>query len=473
MKWGFSASQLGRVFAASGALAAVALSAPGTHAQTLEHALAAAYQNNPGLLAERARTRATDEAVPQALANWRPSVTVTGNGSRVYTETDSRTGDSSAKRTSTSLGLSVAENVFQGFRTVNSTRKAENQVLAQRQSLLGVEQNTLLSAATAFMDVVRDQAVLELNINNEQVLRRQLEAAQDRFRVGEITRTDVSQAEARLAGATADRVQAEGTLEASRAQYLNVIGEAPGKLASPKAITDIPDNRATAIERARSNHPNVLAAEFTEAAGFDDVHRVNGERLPSVDLAGSVNRNYQALSNDVTTVSGSVGLTVTVPLYQKGDVFSRLRAARQTAAQLRSNVDNAKRAEARSATSAWETLVSVRARIKSLRAQIQAAEIALEGVKREAEVGSRTVLDVLDAEQELLNAKVNLVRSERDEVVTSYSLKEAMGELTARNLRLPVEIYDPIEHYNEVRDKAFGGTSSGDVSPPSSFPGGK
>jgi outer membrane protein len=352
---------------------------------------------------------------------------------------------------------------------VNSTRRAENQVQAQRQSLLGVEQDILLAAASAFMNVVREQAVLDLNISNEQVLRRQLEAAQDRFRVGEITRTDVSQAEARLAGATADRVLAEGTLEASRAEYLSIVGEAPGRLALPPTVGGLPEARPIAIERARTQHPDVLAAQYNEAAGLDEINRTYGELWPSVSVTGSVDRGYQSMANDVTTTSGSVRATVTVPLYQKGNVFSRVRAARQTAAQLRSVVDSAKRTVARSATSSWETLVAVRARIESLKAQIQAAEIALEGVQREAEVGSRTVLDVLDAEQELLDARVNLVRAERDEVVNSFALKEALGELTARNLGLPVEIYDPVLHYEEVRGKAFGVSSSGGVEPEKSM----
>jgi outer membrane protein len=457
----------GRWVAATAVLAGVIAAAPVANAQSLTDALAAAYLNNPQLLAERARTRSTDEAVPIALSNWRPRVEASGDLSRSYSNTTLNAPRVTTERLTTprGAGVSLTQPLFRGFQTVNSVKQAENQVRAQRQVLLGSEQTVLLSAATVFMDVVRDEAVLQLNINNEQVLRRQLEAAQDRFRVGEITRTDVSQAEARLAGATADRITSEGQLESSRAAYQNVIGEAPGDLQEPTPLEGLPGSRDDAVDRARIQHPTVRAAEFNERAARDAVERVKGELLPNLSLTGSVARNYESARGIESSTSGTVGATLTVPLYQQGQVSARLRQAKQDAGRARLDLDSAVRDAARTATQAWETLATARARIKSITAQITAAEVALEGVQREAEVGSRTVLDVLDAEQELLDAKVNLVRARRDSLVASFAVKESVGDLTAKNLGLPVDYYDPEEHYKEVRDKVYGFTSSGEVPP--------
>jgi outer membrane protein len=311
--------------------------------------------------------------------------------------------------------------------------------------------------------VVRDQAVVELNVNNEQVLARQLEAARDRFEVGEITRTDVHQAEARLSGATADRIKAEGDLQASRAAYVKVIGEAPGGLEETAPPTDFPAGLPQALTIALDENPSVISAEFNQAAARDNVDQVRGELLPSVDLSGSAARAFEASSETSRSDSYTGKVTLTVPLYQSGSVYSRLRQARQELASKRNLVGEAKRDAEEQVTRAWETLQSTKARIRSYDAQITAAEVALEGVQREAAVGSRTVLDVLDAEQELLDAKVNLVRAKRDELVASFDLKSALGRLTATALGLEVDVYDPAAHYGEVRGKWTGGRSSGDA----------
>ena len=426
-------------------------------AQTLESALAAAYANNPGLGAVRASLRATDEQVPQALGNWRPEVEVSSDISRADTFNDTRTGKADQIRTPRGLELNVTQSLFRGFRTQAATREARNTVLAARARLLATEQDVLLEAATAFMDVVRDQAVVELNINNEKFLKRQLEAVNDRFEVGELTRTDVSQAEARLAGATAERIQAKGDLEASRAGYRKVIGEEPGTLVQPKSSGGLPASKEDAISRAIEYHPDVIAASFDIRAARDNMAEIRGELLPTVELSGTLSRKFESAGNSSRVDEKSIKATLTIPLYQQGVVNSRLRAARHTVGQQRLEEDQSRLEVAAAATRAWEALATARARISSFTSQVAANEIALEGVTREAAVGARTVLDVLDAERELLDARVNLVGAGRDEVVDIFQLREAIGRLTARELYLPVDFYDPDVHYRKIQGRGLGG----------------
>ena len=434
------------------------------HGQSLEEALAAAYVNNPTLLSERASLRGTDEQVPQALSNWRPTVEMSTSAGVSAVRNSTGTGTAKGQhREPKSLSLSISQSLYRGGRTMAATREAINTVKAERARLDSVEQTVLLEAATAFMNVVRDQAVLELNINNEQVLKRQLEATSDRFRVGEITRTNVHQAEARLARATADRIQSEGDLEASRAAFHNVVGQAPEKLPPPKPLTDLPGSKEEAIRIAVSGDPDIIALNFDEQALRHNATEVRGELLPEVTLSAGASRNFQT-SNEksrISTVEGTVSLSV--PLYQTGAVYSRLRAARQAVAEKRLDIDQARRDAIEEATRTWEVLQTARARIVSLNTEIKAAEVALEGVVRESEEGSRTVLDVLEAEQDLLDAKVALVRAQRDQIVAIFELKTAMGQLTARHLNLPVVLYDPETHFREVRMKWVGGRSGGDV----------
>ncbi|MBT5941617.1 MAG: TolC family outer membrane protein [Rhodospirillaceae bacterium] len=431
------------------------------HSQTLSDALAAAYMNNPELLAARAALRSEDEAVPQALANWRPNVSLSSGIDRTHTHLNTRTANRDQMRSPRDASVSVSQSLFRGLRTIAGVNKAELDVKSARATLLAKEQDVLLSATTAYMAVVRDQAVLDLNIKNEQVLQRQLEATQDRFRVGEITRTDVSQAEARVAGAAADRIQSEGNLNNSRANYLNVIGEVPGKLLAPTTLGTLPAGLDAATKAAMADHPDVVGLSYDEKAARENIKSVRGELLPTLSLAGSFARAWESSTNDSQLTTGKVGVDLTVPLYQKGSVYSRLRAAKQNAGESLLKLEDARRDARETAAKSWETLETAKARIKSFTAQIKAAEIALEGVQREAAVGSRTVLDVLDAEQELLDAKVNLVSANRDQVVASFQLQEAVGRLTAKNLGLQVKIYDPTTHYKEIRSKWFGSNSSG------------
>ncbi len=434
-------------------------------AQAIEDALAKAYLNNPTLLSTRAGLRSTDESVPQALSDWRPTVEVTGSiGATVVDSSTSTETDRRQSRRPKDLGVSLTQPLFRGGRTLAATSGAENDIRAARARLLETEQNILLQAATAYLNVYRDQAVLRLNQNNEEVLQRQLEATRDRFEVGEITRTDVHQAEARLARSKADRIQPAGDLETSRANYLNIVGEpAPVTLTLPERVSDLPDSAEDAVRIAVVNNPGVIAAEFDRRASMDNVDEVWGELLPEVDVTASSTRELQTSSENSLRTTHEVTLNLTIPIYQQGSVYSRLRQARQDAAESTLLIDTERRDAAEAGTQAYESHVTARAQVDAFQTQIEASIVALEGVQREAAVGSRTVLDILDAEQELLDSRVSHVRSERDELVAAYELMSALGRLTAKDLGLTVDLYDPREHYNEVRDKWFGGTSSGGV----------
>ena len=427
------------------------------NSQTLAEALASAYSTNPGLLAQRADLKSVDEGVPAALGNWRPKVELSGDIEREFNRNNTRLteGEKDQIRSARNVQLLVTQPLFRGFRTVAEVNQAENNVLSKRAALIGAEQDLLLNAATKFLTVIENQAVLDLNVRNEEVLRRQLEATVDRFRVGEITRTDVSQAEARLAGTTAARLKSLGDLKISKAGYVNVIGEAPGKLIRPKTLSDLPKNLEEAKELAGKEHPDIISANLPSRTAQENVKVKRGELYPTLNMVGTLKRDWESVNNDSQVSTGEVRLDLTVPLYQKGTVISGLRKAKIDAGKSKIDFENTRRTVLENVENAWESLKSARAQIKSFKAQILAAEIALEGVQREASVGSRTVLDVLDAEQELLDARVSLVGAQRDEVVASFQLKEATGQLTAKNLELPVTLFDPTSYYNRVRDKIF------------------
>lgn len=441
--------------------ASLALTPGRAGAQTLEQALAQAYQTNPTLAAERARLRAVDEAVPQALSGYRPSAQITLGATRSGTETKGSSGYRvGTEGTSKSIGASVSQPLFDGTVTPG-VKRAESLVQAERATLVATEQDVLLNAAIAYLNVVQNQAVLALTINNEQVLRRQLDASRDRFRVGEYTRTDVAQSESRLAGAIASRIQAEGELQASRAVYERMVGARPGDLKAPRPRFKLPANLDELVEMARANNPSVLAASFSENAQRNAVDQQYGRLLPSANLTASATRTYDPTSSSTSvrldrSDSLQIGAQVTIPIYQAGLPESLVREAKQTANQLRIQIDETRRQVTESAISAWQSLQTARANVESYQSQINASQIALEGVRQEAQVGSRTVLDVLDQEQELLNARVNLVRAQRNEQVAAFTVLSAMGQLTARQLALPVDQYDPGANYTRVRDKWVG-----------------
>lgn len=433
-------------------------------AQTIEDAMAEAYRNNPQLLASRARVRSTDEQVPQALAGWRPTVDMTADagGARYETNIPSTTSSARQDREPKSAKIELSQPLFRGGRTQAATSEAENNVKAERARLVTVEQRVLLDAATAYLDLYREIAVLDLNRGNEQVLRRQLEATRDRFQVGEITRTDVFQAEARLARATAERIKAEGDLEISRASYVKAIGVTPpAELTLPPAPDRLPDEKDKAIRDAAVQNPAVIAAEFDQRAAKDRVAGVEGELLPTFRIVASAGKDWES-SNESSRISNvEAKLKFSMPLYEAGATYARVRGAKQAAAERQNLIDKERRDAVQTATRAWDTLLSARARVDSFDSQIRAATVALEGVEREAAVGSRTVLDVLNAEQELLDAKVNHVRAQRDELVAAFELKSAIGQLVAEQLALKVDLYDPAINYDESREKWLGTSVKG------------
>lgn len=440
-------------------MSGVFASPQGAAAQSLEKALSDAYANNPTLGAQRARLRAVDEAVPQALAGYRPTVTTQFSVTRQGSESRGDGVRNGSGATPKAAEATVSQPIYNA-QVAPAVRRAESLVQAQRANLLATEQQVLLAAATAYVDVVQNEAVLALTKNNEQVLGRQLQAAQDRFRVGEYTRTDVAQSESRLAGAVATRMAAEGTLEGSKATYARLIGSEPGKLKAPKPRFKLPANVQSAVSLARGNNPSVLAASFAEEAAKHAVTQQFGKLMPSASLGASASRTYDPgrSSNVDLDWSQSASLTarVTVPLYQAGLPESMVREAKQTANQARIEIEEARRQAVEAAVAAWQSLETARANIESYRSQVRAAEIALDGVRQEAQVGSRTVLDVLNQEQELLNGRVNLVRAQRNEMVAAFTLLAAVGQLTAQNLGLKTPVYDPHANYKQVRDKWIG-----------------
>ena len=427
-------------------------SAPG-HAESLIDALTDAYQANPTLNRARALLRQTDENVPRALSGWRPTVTVTGSAGLERAKTDNR---EEQDLTPLAGSLQLTQPIYQGGRTVYGTRQAESEVLADRAFLRTTEQDVLLGTITAYMNVLRDQARVQLTTNNQRVLERQLEATRDRFEVGEVTRTDVAQAEARLSRAVSGRIAAESDLGTSSANYENFVGRAPGDLDAAPPLPDLPQSVQEALGLALVENPELETALRNEDAAKHSVRVAIGSLLPSVSIVGRIDRTDESATEDIGFRSESITAQLTVPLYQSGSVYSDVRRAKELRSQRRVEIEQSRRGVTEDVTSAWEVLVSATSQIESFREEVRANEIALEGVQQESEVGARTVLDVLDAEQELLDAQVNLVIAERDEYVAAYSLIAAMGQLSARNLSLPVELYDPTRHANEVRNKWFG-----------------
>jgi TolC family type I secretion outer membrane protein len=447
------------------------LAAIAAQAQTLTQALAEAYNTNPQLLAQRALLRATDEQVPQALSGWRPTVSFTGNiiGNRTSFNPGPITVGGLTKPSPTQfstfqsnlLSLQVTQPIYTGGRTVAQTRNAIETVQSTRAQTLAVETSVLQSVALAYLDVVRDQTLVEVNRNNVKVLREQLTATQDRFRVGEVTRTDVAQAEASLAQAIGTLTSAEGALAQSRAEYVAAVGQPPGILLLPRERPALPATREEAQSLAANNNFSVISANFAELAARDNIDAVRGQLLPQISLVGTVSR-AAAPAVTLSTAqenAGSLGLQMTMPLYEGGAIYSQTRAAEQTVGQRRSQVDQARRLAVQAVTDAWEALKSGRAAVVSFAAAVRAAQIAVQGVQQEALVGTATTLDVLIQVQTLLTSQSQLVVAEHDTAIAEYNIAAATGRLIAPELHLSVKLYDMDAHYREVKDKwaGFGG----------------
>jgi outer membrane protein len=452
------------------AIAATALALPPAPAwaaaSTLQEALMLAYSNNPTLLAERANLRATDETVPAALSGWRPTVTVSANAGKISGSSTAHTLNqivnrdvntvANQDRGTNSESLTITQPLYKGGATVAGINKAENQVKAERARLISQEIATFNTVVNDYVNVILQEQVLALDVNNEQVLTRQLQATNDRFRVGEITRTDVAQAEAALAQATATRQAQEGTLQTARSQYQKDVGEYPGKLVEPQPLRLPTRTLDQAKALAASNNPNVIAAQFNDASAKDNFDQQYSRLMPNFSLQGLLSRSKDVTQKNLSQKNAEGLITMTVPIYQGGVEYAAIRQARQQEQQARDQVDDARRSAIQLAISGWETYDAAKASIDSTRAEVRANEVALEGVQREAIVGSRTTLDVLNAEQALLQSRVNLVQSLANLVDASYAVAAAVGRLTARDLGLNVPLYDETAYYKAVRNKWIG-----------------
>ena len=455
----------GGLAAAMTVLAAMPLTA--ARGQTLESALMQAYQNNPSLNSQRAATRAIDEGVPQALSGYRPKVAITGVGGEQTSSTTSKTINFGLGTYSTvagynspaSVGATVTQTLFNGFQTANRTRQAESAVLAARATLRLTEQTVLLNAATAYMNLLRDTAILDLQRRNVEVLQEQLRQTRDRFNVGEVTRTDVAQAESSLAAGRSQVLLAEANYTASVATYRQVIGSEPGKL-SPASPVDrfSPHSLPGAIAVSSANNPAVTTAQYNVDVALEAVKVAEGALYPTVTVQGSYQKNWltpQSLSV-MDSYNASVLGTLSVPIYQGGAEYSLIRQAKETLGQKRLDLDSARDQIRQNVVQAWGQLDAAKANINATQAQVQASEIALNGIREEARVGQRTTFDVLTAQQTLVNARVALVTAQHDRVVASYTLLSAVGRLSPEVLALRVPVYDATVHYKQVRDSWAG-----------------
>ena len=426
----------------------------GVSAETLQQALSSAYKFNPRLDAARATLRATDEEVPRAMSGFRPQVV--GNADTGYQLQTTRP-STGGKTESNPRGYSVdmQQPLFKGFRVVNTVREAEATVRAQRESLRTTESSVLLDGVTAYVDVVRDQAVVRLRENNVTVLTRDLKATQDRFNVGEVTRTDVAQAQARRAGAVSALDLARANLKTSRAVFERVVGHPPSHLVEPKPSSLVPKQLPDALEVAARESPAIVAALYREQAARFNIDLIRGERLPSVQLEANYSRRLDPNPGIEDSESTSVTGRLTVPFYSGGEVEARVRQAKHTQVQRLQEIEQARSEVQAQVVAAWSQLQAAQAAVESDEKSVAANKVALRGVRAEQEVGTRVPLDVLNAVQELLNAEVTLVTDRRNVVVASYALLAAIGRLNAQELGVSNLVYDPEQHYKEVRNKWF------------------
>ncbi|WP_244486523.1 TolC family outer membrane protein [Aureimonas sp. Leaf324] len=440
-------------------------------AETLREALAKAYSNSQSLNSARAQLRATDENVPQARAGLRPRVqgVVSTQGSRSRTTFGDGLETQKLRSGVITTGIQVNQTLFDGFQTPNNVNAAQAQVRASQKNLDNTVQDTLLDTVTVFMNVRRDREVAAFRRQSLAFLNEQVRAAQARFDVGEGTRTDVAQAQAQQALATALLNTALSQVASSEAQYLDVVGDPPGNLeaGTPPNRGAIPSSVGEAVRVSQEQHPAIQATKFAVDAASFQVKSAEGARLPTLAVTGQIDNAY-ALSDrdpnqlpgvDVNTqneVSGTVGAQLTVPIYQGGLVASRVRQAKETLSQRRIEVDNVRDQVRSAVASAWAQRQAAEANVQGYRAQVAAAQLALNGVVEERNVGQRTTLDVLNAQSDVITAQILLAGAQRDTIVAAYTLASAVGSLLPDRLALEVDRYEPEEHYQAVQDKWYG-----------------
>ncbi len=461
--------RFGGIVAGALASAAAPLAAPAL-ADTIESALVQAYQNNPTLNSQRAAVRATDENVPVALSGYRPRVTVNASGGEQSLSSTSKTSGivpgtptnyltQSGYNAPYGAGATITQTLYNGFQTANRTRAAESQVFAARETLRATEQQVLLSAVTAYMNLLRDSAILDLQRRNVEVLQEQLRQTRDRFNVGEVTRTDVAQSESSLAAGRSQVLSAQATYTASLATYRQVIGVDPGKLAPGTPVDRFSPTKVTdAIAVGSSSHPTVSTAQYNVDVAEQQVKVAEGALLPTISLQGNFQQNFMSQSslNVYQSYTASVLGQLSVPIYQGGAEYAAIRQAKETLGQKRIDLDTARDQVRQNVVQSWGQLDAAKANIEATQAQVTSSEIALNGVREEARVGQRTTLDVLNAQQVLVNARVALVTAQHDRVVASYTLLASVGRLSPQVLGLRVPVYNPVVHYHQVRDSWAG-----------------
>jgi TolC family type I secretion outer membrane protein len=437
-------------------------------ATTFEQALTQAYETNPTLQAERAKLRETDEQVAQALSNWRPDIEATANAGvsnqSINDPSSAPIPSSSNGLTPRSAGLSLTQPLFRGFRTVSATRAAEKQVAAERATLQITEQKLLLDAGTAYLDVVHDEALVALDHDNEAALGKELDATKERFKAGALGTTDIHQAESRVKRAEADRIKAEGDLERHRATYAHLIGDAPGTLQQPHLELSSPSSLDETLNLAKKQNPGIETASQSFDEAKEEVDLNKGSLLPEVDLVASSQKQWDQ-SNFIPgrQDNAQVMVQVSMPLYKSGADYSRTRAAEQRVTETRMKLEEARHQAYDDATSSWQSLVTARNILEADQAEKDAAELALENVREEAKVGTRTTLDVLNAEQELIDATTGIVQAEHDIAVAILQIRSVTGLLTAEALKLPVDLYDPDKHYETARRQWIGFSDEDDA----------
>lgn len=443
------------VMAASAVALALAAPAP-AFSETLFEALTSTYVTNPTIRADRARQRGTDEQVPQALSGWRPSVTASGQAGVERTDTTA-SGREETETDPASLSIQLAQPIFRGFQTLNGTALAEANVRAGRANLSSTEQSVLLQGVAAYMNVVRDRRIVVLRQQDLKVLEEQLKAANARFNVGEITRTDVAQARASLSLSQSNLSLAKAQLASSIANYEQIVGSAPGTLKSPGVPKVLPRSLDQALEWAQTANPDVIAAIFTEEAAQRQVDFVKGDLLPRANLVAEYStQNDAGGQNGLRATSQTVYGSVSVPIYEAGQVYSGIREAKQVASQRRIQVIERQRDVRQAVVSSWNNLLAAGQTIISSAEQVKASQLALEGVQQEALVGSRTTLDVLNAQQDVVDAEVQLAQAQRDQIVAAYQVLATTGKLTPAEIGLGIDNYDPTVNYSNTRFKFIG-----------------
>ncbi len=444
------------------ALAAFVFGSGPVSAETMSSALSRAYANNPDLNQQRAAVRATDEGVPQAKAGWMPKVNAQGTLNYQVSNIQGLFGLTSSNQKLAALPVTgqaqVSETLFDGLKTENQVNSAESTVLMAREQLRQTELSTLYSGAQSYMDVLRDTAVLGLRRNNVKVLQVQLQQTRDRFQVGEVTRTDVAQAESSLASGEADVAVAESTLQGSIANFRRYIGIQPARLQPARPIEKLlPPTLADAVTVGLAEHPAVLGALHQVDVGEDGVKIAEAALSPQLGLVGMVQNSTDTSGYPGYNVfSAAIGGQLTVPIYQGGQEYAAIRQAKEKLNQAQIAVASVRDQTRAGVVTAWGQLQAARAAIVSFTAAVKAAEIALNGVREEAKVGQRTTLDVLNAEQTLLNTRVQLVQAQHDRVVASYAVMGSIGRLSAQSLGLGVVEYDPRQHYQQTKNRFFG-----------------